>query len=350
MKLISKFIKNIFFTIVILLITFISSMYLYPEKTAQILGFRFYTVLTDSMEPTIPTYSLVLSKLVSEHDEIIPNSIITFKADRFGENILITHYFRGEQEKDGITYYRTQAEGRDANDVSTYDSYETMRSDIVGTYLFHVPYIGKIILFLQSKFGFLMYALLFIIYLLNKLLKARWDEKEAGKDQCDDVKDIEQKDIPPLEQEVIPPVEQEVIQPVELLELMKVVQQEEPKQRITTTDSSNDITTKAIIPQFIEDEIRKQEIYLCDITFQQKNSHCMVEAFIHNDSSQIISSIQIRMTLYDADDVMAKHALINVAKDIKIQPGTIHRFVYDCNVAYEIAECRMYIVRDENTK
>lgn len=143
------------------------------------IGYQIYTVLTDSMEPTIPTYSLVLSKTISEEVEIEPNTIITFHADRFGEDILLTHYFRKTQEEDGVTYYRTQPEGKDINDEGTYDNYETTREDIVGRYVFHVPYLGKIFLFLKSPFGFVMYGELFVIYLVNKLVKVRWKEKEA---------------------------------------------------------------------------------------------------------------------------------------------------------------------------
>ena len=78
---------------------------------------------------------------------------VTFHANRFGKDILLTHYFKKTQVKDGITYYRTQ--GASAKD---YDNYETTRSDIIGKYMFHIPYLGKIFLFLKSPFGLLMYA------------------------------------------------------------------------------------------------------------------------------------------------------------------------------------------------
>ena len=46
------------------------------------------------MEPTIPTHSLVLVKTLKEGEEPKLNSIISFHANRFGENIVLTHYFR----------------------------------------------------------------------------------------------------------------------------------------------------------------------------------------------------------------------------------------------------------------
>lgn len=148
----------------------------FPDQVTKLVGYRFYTVLTDSMEPTIPTYSLVLTKLIPETETIQPDSIVTFKANRFGDDILLTHYFRETQiGEDGNTYYRTQAEGKDF-----YDNYETKRSDIIGTYVFHVPFIGKIFLFLRSQFGFIFYGELLVIFLINKLIRTRWEEKEKA--------------------------------------------------------------------------------------------------------------------------------------------------------------------------
>lgn len=176
MKLLKKITTFISAIVVIALLVFVVCMQMYPEDTSKVVGYRFYTVLTNSMEPVIPTYSLVFSKMIDEDEEIKPNTIVTFKANRFGEDILLTHYFRKTQEKDGVLYYRTQ--GATAPD---YDNYETSRKDIIGTYVFHIPYLGKIFLFLKSKFGFVMYGELFVIWLINKTIKTRWDEKAREK-------------------------------------------------------------------------------------------------------------------------------------------------------------------------
>ncbi len=146
----------------------------FPDKVTQLTGYRLYTVMTDSMEPTIPTFSLVLTKLIPVEETIEPDTIVTFKANRFGDNILLTHYFRETQiGNDGNTYYRTQAEGKDF-----YDNYETKRSDIIGKYVMHIPFIGKVFLFLKSKFGFIYYGELAVIFLINKIIKTRWEEKK----------------------------------------------------------------------------------------------------------------------------------------------------------------------------
>lgn len=146
----------------------------FPDQVSGLVGYRFYTVYTDSMEPTIPTYSLVLSRLIPEDEAIEPNTIVTFEANRFGDDILLTHYFRETQYgDDGNLYYRTQAEG-----VDNYDAYETKRSDIIGKYVAHVPFIGKVFLFLKSPFGFIFYGEMAVIMLINKLIRTKWEEKE----------------------------------------------------------------------------------------------------------------------------------------------------------------------------
>ena len=177
MRNVIKRIANIVFVAVVLLLaayTFLMAKY--PEETAQITGYRLYTVLTDSMEPRIPTFSLVCTKVLDPEEplHLKKGDIITFKADRFGDDILLTHHFnKTEKDFQGNTIYRTNAEGKD-----NLDMYKTLRKDIIGTYVFHIPFIGKIFLFLKSKFGILLYAELAVIWQFNKTIRTRWAEKE----------------------------------------------------------------------------------------------------------------------------------------------------------------------------
>ena len=67
MRSIKRFISTIF---MIEFIFCLVTIVYFPDKVAKITGYRLYTVMTDSMEPTIPTYSLVLTKLIPEDVEI----------------------------------------------------------------------------------------------------------------------------------------------------------------------------------------------------------------------------------------------------------------------------------------
>ena len=175
MRNVIKRIANIVFVVVVLLLaayTFLMAKY--PEETAQITGYRLYAVLTDSMEPRIPTFSLVCTKVLDPEEplHLKKGDIITFKADRFGDDILLTHHFNKTQEENGQLYYRTNAEGRDELDL-----YYTKRSDIIGKYVWHIPLLGKFIMFIQSKFSWILYCEFLLIWLINKTIKAHWEEK-----------------------------------------------------------------------------------------------------------------------------------------------------------------------------
>ena len=175
-KVIKRIVNIVFVAVVLLLAAYTFLMAKYPDETARFTGYRLYAVLTDSMEPRIPTFSLVCTRVIDPDEplHLKKGDIITFKADRFGDDILLTHHFnKTEKDFQGNTIYRTNAEGKD-----NLDMYKTLRKDIIGTYVFHIPFIGKIFLFLKSKFGILLYAELAVIWLFNKTIRTRWEEKE----------------------------------------------------------------------------------------------------------------------------------------------------------------------------
>lgn len=178
MKKVIKFIVNsIFFVFSFTLIVYIAGMQIFPEQLKDITGYQTFVILTDSMEPTIPVGSLVVSRNI-DNDEVIPkDTIISFRVQRFGEKVVFTHYFKKLQLDDtGRVRYLTQAEN-----ANRYDDYVTYREDILGTYVFHIPYIGKVVLFLQSPFALFELGIILFITLINRILWNKFDreEKEA---------------------------------------------------------------------------------------------------------------------------------------------------------------------------
>lgn len=145
-----------------------------PDVYREIIPYRFYNVLTNSMEPTIGTNSLVLVKTYDDSMQIEKDDIITFLANRFGEKIIIMHRFsHTEMNEEGEIVYKTHPEGSDTPDI-----YETKRDDILGVYLWHIPYAGKFILFLRSGFGLIWICQIIVILLIKALVSARWEEKK----------------------------------------------------------------------------------------------------------------------------------------------------------------------------
>ncbi len=174
MKRLKKVFSYIATFLLCLLFLLVTLMQYLPEQVSHVIGFRSYVVLSDSMEPTIPTFSLVFVKTLDQQSEIPPNTIITFETIRDNKKVLITHYYRKQQiGDDKQLYYRTQPEGI----KDQYDSFETKRSDIIGTYLFHIPNIGKFFLFLKSDFSIIFYFEILVILLVNLSIKAMWKDK-----------------------------------------------------------------------------------------------------------------------------------------------------------------------------
>lgn len=149
-----------------------------PRATEKYLPFRFYTVLTDSMSPDIPPMSLVLVRQIAPDAplELEPEQIITFRAERFGKQIIQTHHFSHTEwdEELGQTIYRTHPQT-----TQDLDFYKTTREEILGVYMFSVPHLGKILLFLKSPWGLLLLGEELIIFLVARLIKARWAEGES---------------------------------------------------------------------------------------------------------------------------------------------------------------------------
>lgn len=184
-----KHIKNCIFVILsITIAAYIAVSHFYPEQIAIFLGYRGYVILTDSMEPTIPTYSVVLVKMLKDGEEPEKNAIISFRANRLGDDIILTHYFReNELDENGIKLYRTEAEG-----IDHYDDYETYREDLIGTYVAHVPYIGKFIAFLKSPFALIELGIIGLITVIYNILWMKFDKEEKAENTLKESNDTEQ--------------------------------------------------------------------------------------------------------------------------------------------------------------
>jgi|GEM_PF-288345 len=191
-----KIINWIFRLISFVLFCYILGMLFFPDTMINLTGFQFYTVLSGSMEPKIPTYSLVLSKSIKSDDELVPGTIITFHANRLGEDTVLTHTLaKTEVESDGRVRYYTQAYAYEG-----LDEYHTYRQDIVGIYVMHVPFLGKIAFFFQSPYAWFMILIVVVILFLSWIVELLMERNElVGKKSADkltgDLKEIEQAEF-----------------------------------------------------------------------------------------------------------------------------------------------------------
>lgn len=191
-----KIVNWVFRFISFVLFCYILGMLFFPDTMINLTGFQFYTVLSGSMEPKIPTYSLVLSKSIKSDDELVPGTIITFHANRLGEDTVLTHTLaKTEVESDGRVRYYTQAYAYEG-----LDEYHTYRQDIVGIYVMHVPFIGKLVMFFQSPYAWFTVLIVVGILFLSWIVELLMERNElVGKKSADkltgDLKEIEQAEF-----------------------------------------------------------------------------------------------------------------------------------------------------------
>ena len=110
-------------------------------------GFKVFTVLSGSMEPTYHTGSVIYVKEV-DHTTLQAGDVITFA---ISEDMVATHRIVGvvpDDEDPSVLRYRTKGDANDAED-GTLVHYK----NIVGKPVFTIPYLGYIASYIQSPPG-----------------------------------------------------------------------------------------------------------------------------------------------------------------------------------------------------
>ena len=135
-----------------------------------IFGVRYYNVLSESMEPSIPKGSLIVVWPTDFHD-LEPNDVITA---RFETGVLLTHRAVEINEES-----RTIITKGDNN--PTRDAHPIEANQVVGKVVFHVPILGDLIAFLRTPAGISIIAGLIISYLITKRFVIKPNVKQDEK-------------------------------------------------------------------------------------------------------------------------------------------------------------------------
>ena len=151
-----------FFLILLLLVTILIYV---PKQSEHLLHIRMIQVTGKNKEKAIEQDSLIFVKTFKDNEEPKNNTLISFRAERFGELVILTHMFVKSEVRNQETFYITQAP-----DSSYYDTYETRHEDLVGSYLFHMKYMGRVYEFLQSSYGKITYAVVLGVCILSTML------------------------------------------------------------------------------------------------------------------------------------------------------------------------------------
>lgn len=133
------------------------------------MGFRFFSVISGSMEPTIPTGAVIMVDSV-DADQLKVDDVITYQKQNqeTGEQSIVTHrinsinnYQRVQEIKDEATgevstqtveVFELTTKG-DANQEA--DGYVVYPGEVLGVYQWHVPKLGYLVNFIQSAKGFI---------------------------------------------------------------------------------------------------------------------------------------------------------------------------------------------------
>lgn len=149
-----------------------------PQKS--LFGYRYYTVLTPSMEPELSVGDIVIVRLANA-DDIAVDDIITFNPSSDSDAYL-THRVTQklpDYEGSGVTCFRTKG---DANSVE--DSFLIDSSRVIGKVVFSIPKIGYIVRFVQLRWYFVIPIVIMLLVFLRLLkiylgMKNGEDDSEA---------------------------------------------------------------------------------------------------------------------------------------------------------------------------
>lgn len=160
-----------------------------PNKS--LFGYRYYTVLTPSMEPTYSEGDMVFVK-IENADSINVGDVITFNPSS-NSDAYLTHRVTEKlvnYQGTGVTCFRTKG---DAND--TEDSFLLDEDRVIGRVTFGIPKLGTIVRFIQLRWYFVvpLIILIFVFFKLMSIYLSRGDKEEESKEPEDSTSESEDR-------------------------------------------------------------------------------------------------------------------------------------------------------------
>lgn len=201
-------------------------------KVPYVFGHRILQVITDSMQPTIPSHTCIIIRQIDQED-IKVGDIITFVSESPDiRGFLNTHRVHEikEDEESGETLYITIGDASDE-----VDPYPVQYEQIAGEYVGELPFgelLFKLIRFLEDQVNYFVVVMLplFLCCMsyIRQLFKALFDNGEEEEQEASE----EQTEKPLLK-------ELEIIQ-LELEDLDEFEKQEEQVQPIEQAEEETD--------------------------------------------------------------------------------------------------------------
>lgn len=150
-----KILQIILLILIFLCTLIILSKVMHPNKTANLFGLKAFVIKTETMQPTIKKGDLVITK-GAKFDELDIDDVIVFNMKN-SYNVIQT--VREVKENKIIT----------SSNVKQNKKAEVKEDMLQGKYLFKIPFLGNIVLFIKSIYGIIITTIL-IIFLLYKCI------------------------------------------------------------------------------------------------------------------------------------------------------------------------------------
>jgi signal peptidase I len=134
-------------------------------------NYKFLAVLSGSMSPAFNTYDMIIDRQINI-ENLKKGDVIT---SWIGDS-LVTHRITQVIKKDNNLSFKTKG---DANNVE--DENEILAKDIVGIYVFHIPYMGLIMSKIRGPLGigivWTVFAFIAFNEIFSEIIKSKKNKK-----------------------------------------------------------------------------------------------------------------------------------------------------------------------------
>lgn len=139
-----------------------------PFVITKPLGYELYGIISDSMEPEIPTGSVIYVKKTNP-EEVQKDDIITFTVSADNQNVATHRVVLNDIENQEFYTKGDNNEEMDTNTVSY--------SNLLGTVSLCIPYLGYFYKILVSFYGMMLCGILLITSIVLWYLVSQWKKE-----------------------------------------------------------------------------------------------------------------------------------------------------------------------------
>lgn len=150
----------------VLLIYYYISVKLYATKGDKYEPkFSVYTIVSESMEPTINKFDVIINTKIDDIEDVKINDVVTFISTwQVTYGMTITHRVVGTKTLDnGETCLITRGDNNTQEDATC-----VKKSELIGVVKAVIPNLGELQFFLSSKMGLLLVVLIPAVFIIIK--------------------------------------------------------------------------------------------------------------------------------------------------------------------------------------